>query len=88
MPSGSRLRARLSKLVAQPAALLMKLCELLANLFHVFERVVFEQRHELLDRNRNMVQLSFKGGDAVRVLFQLGIMDADGGDDVDLVHGA
>lgn len=66
----------------------MQLRELLANLFHVFERVVFEHRHELLDRNRHMVQSSLKAGDAVRVLFQLGIVDAGGGGDVEVVYGA
>jgi len=78
----------LSELVAQRTALLMQLRELLANLFHVFERVVFEHRHKLLDGNRHMVQFSLKGDDAVRVLFQLGSVDADGGDDVQVVYEA
>jgi len=50
-----RLRARLGELVAQRTALLMQFRELLAYFFHITEFVGFEQRHELLDRDRHMV---------------------------------
>jgi hypothetical protein len=66
----------------------MQFRELLAYFFHVLEFVGFEQRHELLDRDRHMVQLRLNGGNAVRVLFQLGSVDADGGDDVQVVYEA
>lgn len=39
----------------------------------------------LLDRSVSMVHLCFERGDAIHVLLHDGIMDADGGDDVEIV---
>ena len=41
-----------------------------------------------LDRSVSMVQLRFECDDAVHVLFHDGIVNADGGDEVEVVHRA
>ncbi|WP_324351873.1 hypothetical protein [Desulfovibrio sp.] len=69
-------------------SLTLQLSEFLSDFLHACEFMGFEQRHELLDRNRDVVKLRFKGGNAARVLPEFGIVDAGGGDDVNIVHDA
>ena len=88
LASRSRFGTCLGQLVIQRMSLTLQLREFLSDFLHADEFIGFKQRHELLDRNRDVVQLCFKGGNAARVLFELHVVDAGGGDDVQVVHGA
>ncbi len=87
MARRSRLRARRHELRAQRDTLAFQLGELLPQLFKLREVIVREQRNMLLNLGVRMLKLCFERGDAVRVLLQGCIVNANGGDDVQIVHG-
>jgi len=69
-------------------SLTLQLRKFLSDFLHAREFMGFEQRHELLDRNRDMVKLRLNGRNAARVLLEFGIVYAGGGDDVEVIHDA
>lgn len=83
----SRVRARRHELRAQRCTLALQLGELLPQLFKLREFIVGKQRNMLLNPSVRMLKLCFERVDAVRVLFQSSIVNANGGNDVQIVHG-
>jgi len=86
----SRFGARQGQISPQAVAFPLQFGKLLPQLLksREVEVILGKQRHMHLDRSVSMVQLRFERGDAVHVLLHDGIVNADGGDEVEIVDDA